>query len=197
MVAPAIVSGRVHERTCGGLDDTAVLQLGRSARGPARVRRIPPVAMVGGTIDHVVIIRNLNRLLDTGLRSSQCLVLSQDAGFATAGGAVRYPDALVACSKQDGRARLVENVVSAFEVVSPTSGRNDRIVKAREYATVPSFRRYVIVESTATGVLCLSRASADAPWTATALTREDTLDLPEINMQLAVADLYEDVALPD
>ena len=151
--------------------------------------------MVGGTIDHVVIIRNLNRLLDTGLRSSQCLVLSQDAGFATAGGAVRYPDALVACSKQDGRARLVENVVIAFEVVSPTSGRNDRIVKVRE--AVPSLRRYVIVESTATGVLCLSRASADAPWTATALTREDTLDLPEINMQLAVADLYEDVALPD
>ena len=156
-----------------------------------------PVAMVGGTIDHVVILRNLNRLLDAGLRGSRCLVLSQDAGFATAGGAVRYPDALVTCTKQDGRARLVENVVIAFEVVSPTSGRNDRIIKVKEYAAVPTLRRYVIIESTATGVLSLSRASADAPWTATTLDREDTLELPEIEMQLAVAGLYEDVALPD
>ncbi len=46
-------------------------------------------------------------------------------------------------------------------------------------------------------MLCLSRASGDASWTAITLDREDTLDLPEINVQLAVADLYEDVALPD
>ncbi len=88
--------------------------------------------MVGGTIDHVAIIHDLNRLLGVGLQDSECRALSQDAGFATAGGAVRYPDALVTCSKQDGQARLVENVVVAFEVVNPTSGRNDRIIKVRE-----------------------------------------------------------------
>ncbi len=155
-----------------------------------------PVALVGGTIDHVTIIHNLNLALGNGLRGSPRRVFSQDAGVATAGGAIRYPDALVTCAKQDGRARKVADVVIAFEVVSPTSGRNDRITKVREYAAVPSLRRYVIVESTETGVLCLSRASADAPWTATALAREDTLELPEIGMQIAVADLYRDVELP-
>ena len=39
-----------------------------------------------------------------------------------------------------------------FEVLSPSSGQTDRIVKVREYASVPTVRRYVILEYTSAGL---------------------------------------------
>jgi Uma2 family endonuclease len=42
---------------------------------------------------------------------------------------------------------MVPDPVVVFEVISPTSGRIGRIVKAREYAGIDTIRRYVIVES--------------------------------------------------
>ena len=37
--------------------------------------------------------------------------------------AVRYPDALVTCSKVEGDARVVPSVVVVFEMLSPSTGR--------------------------------------------------------------------------
>ncbi len=43
------------------------------------------------------------------------------SGIATIGQTVRYPDAVVTCSKIDGRDYLVPNPVIVFEVVSTAS----------------------------------------------------------------------------
>ena len=48
-----------------------------------------------------------------------------------------------------------------IEVISPTSGRTDRIVKVREYAAVPSVLRYVVVQSSSIGLTVLERQTAD------------------------------------
>jgi len=80
-----------------------------------------------------------------------------------------------------------------FEVLSPTSGQIDRIDKVREYAAVPSIRRYVIVEAKSAGLLVLHRQHPDDPWTAMALTGEDALDLPEVGFTIPVAEFYEEV----
>ena len=84
------------------------------------------------------------------------------------------------CTKVLGGAHVVPGVVVVFEVLSPTSGRIDRIVKLREYRAVPSIRRYVILEHASIGLIVLTRAGADEDWTATALTAKDTLRMPEI-----------------
>jgi Uma2 family endonuclease len=91
----------------------------------------------------------------------------------------------------------VEGVVVVFEVLSPTSGRTDRIVKVREYRAVPSILRYVILEYTSVGLTVLERATGDEPWRATALTAEDTLGMSEIGIEVPVAELYENADLPD
>ena len=83
-----------------------------------------------------------------------------------------------------------------FEVISPTSGRTDRIVKVREYAAVSSILRYVIVESASIGLTVLERQTADQKWTATTLMAEDTMLLPEIGIEIPVAELYEGVDFP-
>jgi len=155
-----------------------------------------PVAMVGGTNDHSRISQNIYFALRTRLRGSGCDVLGPDAGVATVGDAVRYPDALVTCTKPPGKERLVPGVVVVFEVLSPTSGFTDRIVKVREYAAVASIRRYVIVESASAGLTVLSRAADTDAWIATTLTGEETLRLDEIGIDVPVAEFYEGVELP-
>ncbi|MDA8249468.1 MAG: Uma2 family endonuclease [Rhodospirillales bacterium] len=156
-----------------------------------------PVAMTGGSVNHSVMTNNIHRALYARLKGSGCRPLGPDAGVATVDDAVRYPDALVTCTRVTGTARTVEGVVVVFEVLSPTSGRTDRIVKLREYRAVPSIRRYVILEHASIGLTVFARADGDAAWTATALTAEDTLPMPEIGIEIPVAEFYEDVDLAD
>ena len=111
-----------------------------------------PVAMTGGTITNARIVRNILRALGNRLHGP-CEPLGQDAGVVTVGDTVRYPDALVTCSEA-GNAYLVPGVVVVFEVLNPTSGRTDRIVKLREYRAVPSIRRYVILEHSSAASPC-------------------------------------------
>jgi Uma2 family endonuclease len=156
-----------------------------------------PVAMTGGTVRHSGIGRNLQTALHTRLRGSRCSSLGPDAGVETVNNAVRYPYALISCSKLDGDARVVPGVVVVFEVLSPTSGRIDRIIKVREYAAVPSIRRYVILESTGVGVTVMERSEPDEAWRTTVLTSDDILRMPEIGIEIPVTEFYDDIAFPE
>src|SRR5580700_10984045 len=139
-----------------------------------------PVAMTGGTRDHSQIAQNIYFALRTRLRGGRCRVLGPDAGVATIGDAVRYPDALVTCTAGPGTDRVVPGVVVVFEVGSPTSERTDRIEKLREYLAVPSIRRYVILEHSSIGLTDHVRLKDGDPWSTTALTDGDILRMPEI-----------------
>ena len=156
-----------------------------------------PVAMTGGNINHSQITQNVLVALRSRLRGSGCRPLGPDAGVTTIGDAVRYPDALVTCDKLSGQDRTVSGVVVVFEVLSPTSGRINRIVKLREYRAVETIRCYVMLEHSSVGLTVFTRRHADEDWTARALTSEDTLQLPDIGIEIPVADLYEDVDLSE
>ena len=155
-----------------------------------------PVAMTGGNLSHSQIGVNLITALRNRLRGAACRPLGPDAGLATIGDIVRYPDALVTCTKFPGDAHVVPDVVVVFEVLSPTSGRVDRIVKLREYRAVATIRRYVILEYASAGLTVFTRNTADTDWVAIPLTAEDTLQMPEIEIEIPVAELYEDVEFP-
>jgi Uma2 family endonuclease len=154
-----------------------------------------PVAMTGGTVDHSRICQNLWGALRSRLRGGGCEPLGPDAGIRTVGDAVRYPDAVVTCTKIGGSAREVPNPVVVFEVLSPTSGRMDRIVKLLEYRAVASIRRYVIVESTSTELTLYARTDPGGEWTATVLTADKNLPLPEIGIDIPVAELFANTDL--
>jgi Uma2 family endonuclease len=152
-----------------------------------------PVAMTGGTARHNRISQNIYAVLRSRLRGSPCSFYGPDLGVRTVGESVRFPDALITCTKFPDTERLAPDVVIVFEVLSDDSGRRDWIEKVREYAAVASIRRYVIVESSSSGLLVLHRDQGDAAFTALTLTGEDTLVLPEIGIQVPVAEFYEDV----
>ena len=117
--------------------------------------------------------------------------MGPDAGVATIGDAVRYPDALVTCTKGAESDQVVPGVVVVFEVLSPTSGRTDRIEKLREYQAVQSILRYVILEHTSVGLTVHARLKGEDPWIATALTNGDVLRMPEIGIEIPIAEFYE------
>ena len=157
---------------------------------------LQPVAMTGGTANHSRIIRNLLVTLDRLLRGGSCEPLGPDAGVSTIGATVRYPDVIVSCTRTSGQARTMLDVVVVFEVTSPSSARMDRIVKRQEYHAVPSIRRYIIVEQDSIGLTVLARQH-DEPWTASVLSDGDMLALPEIGIEVAVAELYAGISFDE
>jgi Uma2 family endonuclease len=152
-----------------------------------------PMAMTGGTARHNRITTNIHAALRSRLRGTPCSYYGPDLGVRTIGENVRFPDALVTCTKFSDTEQIAPGVVVVFEVLSADSGRRDRIEKVREYAAVDSIRRYVIVESLSSGLLVLHRQDGNAAFTALTLTGEDALTLPEIGIEMPVAEFYDDV----
>lgn len=150
-----------------------------------------PVAMTGGTARHSRITQNIHFALRSRLADGPCRSLGPDAGIPTVGDAVRYPDALVTCKAFPDTERLVPGVVVVFEVLSPTSGRVDRIDKVRKYAAVPSIPRYVILEHASIGATVFKRTKGGDPWTAEALTAADMVELPEVGAQVPLREFYD------
>lgn len=136
-----------------------------------------PVLMVGGLVNHNLIWGRFFTILSNALDGTAWHVLGQDTGITTTGNRIRVPDVVLALGPLDGKARLIPDPFAVVEVVSPGSGRTDRVQKVREYAAVPSIRYYVIAESEADVLQVLSRPDAAAPWTITPLTRDDLFEL--------------------
>lgn len=158
---------------------------------------VRPVAMAGGNARHDTITGNLNLALRSRLRGTPCSTYGPNLGVRTIDGAIRYPDALITCTRFPDSDRLAPDPVAVFEVISPTSGKVDRIIKLREYEAVPSILRYVIIESKIDGLQVLHRDHGNAAWTAHALTRSDTLDIPEAGVAVPVVELYEGIEFED
>ncbi len=158
---------------------------------------VQPVAMTGGTLGHNQIMLAIHRALDRRLADGPCTALGPDAGVVTIGDIVRYPDAVVTCSKFSRSDHYVPFPVVVFEVISPGSLRLDRVVKLREYQAVSSLRVYVIVESDAPAVTVLSRDRDGESFKAVGLTEDDVLDLPAVGISIAVAEFYAGVVFSD
>jgi Uma2 family endonuclease len=147
-----------------------------------------PVAMTGGTYAHDRITFHLQRALNTRLAGTPCQPAGPNVKILTPGKA-RYPDGLVTCSPIKPDATVIENPVVVFEVVSEDTARIDRIEKLREYHAVPSIRRYVILEQKSVAATVFERHGKN--WTAYAITEEDTLRMPEIEIEIPLIELYE------
>lgn len=153
-----------------------------------------PVAMTGGTRAHSALGTALAAALVPRLRGGPCRYYGGDLKFVTASGTSRCPDGFVACGPGGPRDTLERDPVAVFEVLSASTARVDRTVKAREYRETPSLRRYVMLEQGAVAATVHAR-DADGRWTAALLFAGDALDLPEVGVSLPLAELYQDLDL--
>ncbi len=151
-----------------------------------------PVAMTGGTFAHDQITFNLRKALDARLRGKPCRPAGPNVKILTPGKA-RYPDGLVTWSPIKPNATVLDDPVVVFEVVSEDTARTDRIEKLREYQAVGSIQRYVILEQKSIAATVIERRGE--AWTVFAITEEDTLYMPEIGIEVPLAEFYESLDL--
>jgi Uma2 family endonuclease len=155
---------------------------------------LEPVAMTGGTAAHEVIGGNIRFALQRRLLGAKCHVFGPTLKIEVAG-RIRYPDAFVVCSPVPRRASVVRNPVVVFELLSESTSRTDRIEKLREYGATPSIQRYVILEQDAIAAMVFVRKGADL--VAEALTADDILRMPEIDVEVPMAEFYTGVDLSE
>jgi len=154
---------------------------------------VRPVAMTGGTLRHNRINRNLIMALDQRLKGKPCQAFGPDVKIVVAG-KVRYPDSLVTCTPNVETGSIVNDPVVVFEIISESGGRTDRIEKLQEYQATPSIQRYVILEQNSIGATVFARQ--DDRWIGFALIEGDTLQMPEIGIEVPMAEFYAGVELP-
>ena len=110
-------------------------------------------------------------------------------------GRIRYPDAFVFCTPVPPKDTVVRAPVVVFEVLSESTSRTDRIEKLREYGATPSIQRYVIFEQDAIAAMVFVRKGGN--FVVETLTAGDTLDMPEIDVRVSMAEFYMDIELAD
>ncbi len=148
------------------------------------------VAMVGGTQAHAIIQGNVIAALNIRLRATPCRAVGSDLKVQTSR-AVRYPDAFVFCNPGPGSTTVISDPVVIFEIISPSTGSVDRITKNREYAGIPSVRRYVMLEQEEVAATMFERNGDD--WIGRILGADAMLHMPEIGIEVPLAEFYDGV----
>jgi Uma2 family endonuclease len=154
------------------------------------------IAMTGGTAGHAGIQRNLAIAVGGRLRGGPCRFYGTDLKIETVSG-FRYPDGFVVCSPVAGNATVVRDPVVIFEVLSESTAGIDLVTKNQEYAATPSVRRYIVLAQDAIGGTMFERVAAD--WVGHLLGADSVLHMPEVAIELPLAELYDgvDVASTD
>lgn len=164
------------------------------ARQPLRYEfdGFQPVAMAGGTEAHAAIQCNLAIAVGGRLRGTPCRFYGSDLKVDT-GQTIRYPDGFAVCSPFVASAMRITDPIVIFEIMSDDSARCDLMTKNREYAAMPSVRRYVVLAQDAMAGTMFERSGTD--WVGRLLKADSILRMPEIDIEVPLPELYEGVDL--
>jgi Uma2 family endonuclease len=157
---------------------------------------LQPVAMTGWTAAHAGIQRNLAIAIGGRLRAGPCRFYGSDLKIETANG-FRYPDGFVVCSPVARNSTVVHDPVVIFGVLSESTTGIDLVTKNQEYSASPSVQRYVVLTQDAVGGTMFERIAPD--WVGHLLSADSVLHMPEIGIELPLAELYDgvDIATAD
>ncbi len=150
------------------------------------------IAKTGGTAAHALIQVNLAIAVGGRLRGAPCRFVGNDLKIQVAG-RIRYPDGFVYCARHQADRKVIDEPVVIFEVLSDTTSSTDFITKNAEYAATPSVRRYVVLAQDAIGGTMFERVGED--WIGRLLSADGVLSMPEIGIEVPMAEFYEGVEL--
>ena len=156
-----------------------------------------PVLMVGAMIGHDLICGNLVSALKATLKGRRCRAHTGGAKVRTGRDNVRYPDASVDCGPLDLKGRLTAEPTAVFEVLSPSTWAIDLNEKLADYDATPSIRHYVIVAQDRVQVTVWNRVDGALVRGAEFTTLTDVVDLPAVDLRLALAEIYDEVTFDD
>lgn len=151
-------------------------------------------AMAGGTPAHALIALNIGGELRQRLKGNQCKVYGSDALLRIVqhdSVYFYYPDVAVDCTGP--LIEFVEAPTVLFEVLSPSTDRNDRGDKMLSYKTIPSLRVYGLVDQQR-AIVTLHRRRDGEEWELELYSElTQTIPLPEIGCELPLSEVYRGV----
>ncbi len=158
-------------------------------------------AMSGASWEHTLIKDNLAREAGNQLKSGPCRVLTSDLRvLIPATGLYTYPDIVVVCDDprfEDDQFDTLLNPRALVEVLSDSTEKYDRGTKFGHYRQIPSLQEYVLVAQDRPLVERYVR-QADATWVLTVFDDlTQTFAFASIPAQVALAEIYRGVTLPD
>jgi Uma2 family endonuclease len=162
---------------------------------PVPKYRDSPEAMAGTTRNHARIATNIARHLGNRLSGGPCVALNDQLSVRTSARKLRRPDVVVECGIGSGDDLEVAEPTVLFEVLSPSSERDDLVWKPEEYKRLDSVQQYVAVYPDE-ALLKVWTREADGRWGDGMLAGlASTLVLPALGTELPLAEVYESVEL--
>jgi Uma2 family endonuclease len=152
-------------------------------------------AMSGGSLNHQQIALNFTSSAKHALTGKACRPTSSDFLLRIDLGkdeVMYYPDAMIICHPTKGDDQFTTQPTVILEVVSPTTRRIDETQKLRDYLTIPTLQSYLLAE-TESPRLTLYRRLGQSFRRETLTGLGATLELPEVEVSIPLAALYEDV----
>jgi Uma2 family endonuclease len=152
--------------------------------------------MTGGSVEHSEVATNLVEALRRRL-APPCRAFRGDVKVLAAEETRSYyPDAVVTCAPVPRGALVVPDPVVVFEVLSRTTAHVDRYEKNRAYLATPTIARYVMLEQDRPAATVLARAGD--VWVHGVVDGLDgVLTLPEIGVEVPLAEIFAGIAFPD
>ncbi len=155
-------------------------------------------AMAGASEPHNIIAMNLYAALHRGLHGKPCQPFGSDMKVRLRpleAAYFYYPDAMVACDPTDSGHGWRERPAALFEIISEETRRVDEREKRVPYLQLPSLLAYVRIEQSKPEVV-VDRRTPEG-WKSERVSGLDAVvRLPELGIELPLAELFERVTFP-
>jgi Uma2 family endonuclease len=156
-------------------------------------------AMTGASIRHNCIAVNCLLNLGNTLRGKPCKPYNSDTKVRIIRDDKRrfyYPDVQVVCESNDPLSVFQDRPVLIIEVLSPSTRAIDLHEKLDAYQSIPSLECYLVLEQHQPIAYIWLRSKRG--WIKETIQGMDkTIDLPFLNCEMAMKDIYEDIEFTD
>ncbi len=149
-------------------------------------------SMAGASNNHNLIATNATVTLGGQLRGKPCRVFNSDAKIrvrSARGTRFYYPDLSVVCEPNPANDSFHDLPVVVVEVISASTRRTDEYEKRESYLMIESLSVYILIEQKAPAVVVYRRCE-NGFVTESYLGLDSIIPLPEIECNLALADVY-------
>jgi Uma2 family endonuclease len=178
------------------------LEIERAAEQKSEFFNGEMFAMAGASPAHVLITTNVTRELSTQLRARPCLTFSSDLRVKVSEtGLYTYPDVVVVCDEpryEEPQLDTLLNPTLIVEVLSPSTEAYDRGEKFAQYRRLDSLQEYVLIAQDRRRIERFVRQGESEDWLLTEVSDpEERIALASIGCELALAEVYDKVSLPE
>ena len=151
------------------------------------------VAMAGALKNHIRVVRNFSRVLDSAFSDKNCEVFVSDMRVqVNPSRQYFYPDVVVSCDDRDTEDLYLQYPCLIVEVLSPSTESIDRGIKFAKYRQIPNLMEYVLVRVKEPGIEVFRR-NENNQWVLFEYGMDDRILLESVNVEITVAELYRQV----